>query len=219
MKYIKCISIIFLLVGLRNDLHAQVPVIKEPHHKPVLANDYVRLLDVHINPHDTTQYHIHAAPSVMVMLSNSTIGIQKYGEPPAAPGNVTAGTTSFVDYAKNPITHRVFNSGDNVFHVMDIELVKKNPSSDSCDAIHANNVETTINEKLVRVYKFDLAAAQSLNITKSSCAHLLICISGNVNSINKKLSTGDYVFFKPNTETTVNNQSADKSTCVVLELK
>lgn len=197
MKYIKCVSIIFLLFGLYNDLHAQVPVIKEPHHKPVLVNDYVRLLDVHINPHDTTQYHIHAAPSVMVMLSNSTIGIQKYGEAPAAPGNVTAGTTSFVDYAKNPVTHRVFNTGKNVFHVMDIELAKKNPSSDSCNPIQENNVETTINEKLVRVYKFDLNGTGSLHINKCSCAHLLVCISGNVNASNKKLTTGAYAFFKP----------------------
>src|ERR1700759_3188819 len=105
-----------------NELHAQVPVIKEPHHKPVLVNNYVRLLDVHINPGDTTLYHIHAAPSVIVMISNSIIGIQKLGESPLAPGNVTAGTTSFVDYRKNPVTHRVYNSGNNIFHVMDIEL-------------------------------------------------------------------------------------------------
>ena len=112
-----------------------------------MVNDYVRLLDVHLNAGDTTQYHIHAAPSVIVMISNSTIGMQKFGEAPSAPSNVTAGATSFVDYDTNPITHRVYNSGNNVFHVMDIELAKKNPSADSCNAFQENNVETTINEK------------------------------------------------------------------------
>ena len=140
-----------------NNVIAQVPVIKEPHHKPVLVNDYVRLLDVHINAGDTTQYHIHAAPSVIVMISNSIIGIQKSGEAPAAPGNVTAGSTSFIDYKANPVTHRVYNAGNNIFHVMDIELAKENPSPDSCNALQENNVETTINNNLVRVYKFDLS--------------------------------------------------------------
>ena len=49
---------------------AQVPVREEPHHKPVLENNYVRLLDVHLNAGDTTQYHIHATPSVIVFISN-----------------------------------------------------------------------------------------------------------------------------------------------------
>jgi hypothetical protein len=173
---------------------------------------------VYLNAGDTTQYHIHAAPSVIVMISNSTIGMQKSGEAPSAPGNVTAGATSFVDYEKNPVTHRVYNSGNNIFHVMDIELAKKNPSSDSCNALQENNVETTINNNLVRVYKFDLTD-NSLHINKSSCAHLLVCIEGKVNASNKTITTGEYIFFNPNTEITLSNKNADKSTCVVLELK
>jgi len=218
MKCIKYIPQILLLIIVCNNVHAQVPVIKEPHHKPVLVNNYIRLLDVHLNAGDTTQYHIHAAPSVIVMISNSTIGMQKSGETPSAPGNATAGATSFVDYKKNPVTHRVFNLGNNVFHVMDIELVKNEPSADSCNALQENNVETTINNNLVRVYKFDVSD-NSLHINKSSCAHLLICISGKVSTSNKTLTTGEYVFFNPNTDITLNNKNTGKSTCVVLELK
>jgi hypothetical protein len=218
MKCIKYIPQILLLIIVCNDVHAQVPVIKEPHHKPVLVNKYVRLLNVYLNAGDTTQYHIHAAPSVIVMISNSTIGMQKSGEAPSAPGNVTAGATSFVDYEKNPVTHRVYNSGNNIFHVMDIELAKKNPSSDSCNALQENNIETTINNNLVRVYKFDLSS-NSLHINKSSCAHLLVCISGKVSTSNKTITIGEYVFFNPGTEITLLNKNTDKSTCVVLELK
>jgi hypothetical protein len=219
MKYLKYISQILLLFIFCSDIYAQVPVIKEPHHKPVLVNNYIRLLDVHLNAGDTTQYHIHAAPSVIVMISNSTIGIQKSGEAPAASGNVTAGSTSFVDYGKNPITHRVYNSGNNIFHVMDIELAKKNHSADSCNALQENNIETTINNNLVRVYKFALNTNNSLHINKSSCAHLLICISGAVSTSNKKITTGEYTFFNPNTDVSINNNQKDSSTCVVVELK
>ncbi len=209
----------FILCIVCNKIHAQVPVIKEPHHKPVLVNDYVRLLDVHINAGDTTMYHIHAAPSVIVMISKSVIGIQKFGETPSAPGEVLPAQTSFTDYGTNPITHRVYNSGNNIFHVMDIELVKKEPSHDSCIALQQNNFQTTINEKLVRVYKFNLDEHQLLNLTKNSCAHLLICISGEINTSNKKLSTGEYFFFNANTSISINNNQNNSATCVLLELK
>lgn len=204
---------------LLNNLHAQVPVIKEPHHKPVLVNNYVRLLDVHINQNDTTQYHIHAAPSIIVIISNSTIGSQKFGEAPSATNNVTAGSTSFIDYGTNPVTHRVFNEGNNVFHVMDIELVKKNPSPDSCAALQQSNVQTTLNEQLVRTYKFDIAAHQSFNIPKTNCAHLLVCISGEANAQGKTINIGGYAFFKPNTNITISNSKNENANFVLLELK
>ncbi|MEP6683943.1 MAG: hypothetical protein ABJA35_11815 [Parafilimonas sp.] len=216
MKHAKhCLQFLLFFIFC-NHIKAQVPVIKEPHHKPVLVNDYVRLLDVHINAGDTTMYHIHAAPSVIVFISKSTIGSQKMGETPSAPNKVLPAQTSFVDYGANPITHRVFNAGENIFHVMDIELVKKNPSADSCSAL--TNAETTINEKLVRVYKFDVSQ-QPFIVNKNSCAHLLVCISGEITISAKKLKTGDYVFFNPNTEISLNNNQKENSTCVMLELK
>jgi hypothetical protein len=219
MHYIKSLASFLLFFIVCNDVHAQVPVIKEPHHKPVLINKYVRLLDVHLNAGDTTQYHIHATPSVIVIISNSTIGMQKMGEAPSAPGNTTAGSVSFVDYGTNPITHRVFNAGNNVFHVMDIEIVPRKPSADSFSVLKQSNIETIVNEKLVRTYKLDIDAHQSLNIDKSSSAHLLICVDGEVSASNKTITTGEYVFFNPDTEITLSNKNTGKSTCVVLELK
>ena len=53
----------FSIFLFAKSVFAQVPVRNEPHHKVVLENDYVRLIEVHIKPHDTTLTHIHAAPS------------------------------------------------------------------------------------------------------------------------------------------------------------
>lgn len=216
MKYLKylfhCISLTACL-----KVTAQVPVVQEPHHKTVLENNYVRLLDVHLNAGDTTQYHIHAAPSVIVFLSKSIMGAQLMGKAPAPPNEVSPGGTLFVDYGRNPVTHRVYNSGSNVFHVMDIELVKQQPSPDSCAAIQQTNIKAIINEKLVHVYQFNLSPNQSFTINESNCAHLLICISGKVNAGKQNMKTGDYIFFQPNTETFVSTQI--NSTCILLELK
>ncbi|MGI8951094.1 MAG: hypothetical protein ACR2FN_05875 [Chitinophagaceae bacterium] len=218
MNYVKYFFAVSLIIMCSNIL-AQVPVREEPHHKMVLENDYVRLLDVHIKPGDTTLYHVHAAPSVMVHITKSTIGSQIMGEAVIPPAEVLAGQTRFAAYDEKPITHRVFNDGTNVFHVMDIELVKKNPSPDSCTSLQQGNMETTINEKLVRVYKFDLSSQQTITLLAGSCAHLLICISGEVNTTNKNIKTGEFVFFNPHTEITVGNKQAGTSTYVLLELK
>lgn len=219
MKYIPGYLLLLVLVCFSADVSAQVPVREEPHHVPVLENEYIRLLDVHLNAGDTTQYHIHATPSVIVMLSNSVIGMQKLNEAPSVPGSVTAGQTSFIDYGSNPVTHRVYNSGNNVFHVMDIELLKNKPSQDSCNALQPNIAETISNENLVRVYKLTAGSMQTLNIPAGNCTHLLICISGIVTAADKKLSNGDYVFFNPDTSIAVRNQQNENATCILLEIK
>ena len=218
MSYSKY-SILFLLLMICSGLYAQVPVRQEPHHKTLLINNYVRLLDVHIKPGDTTLYHTHAAPSIMVHLTKSIIGIQMMGQAIMPPSEVLQGKTSFAAYDVKPITHRVYNAGKNVFHVMDIELVKKQPSAHSCAALQIPGAAITIDEKLARVYKFDLVNQQSINLPAGSCAHLLICITGEVNTNGKKISTGKYLFFNPDSRVSVTNKQTNNATCVVLELK
>jgi hypothetical protein len=209
----------FILLIAFNNIRAQVPVREEPRHKPVLENDYIRLLDVHINPGDTTLYHIHAAPSVIVHITRSIIGSQVMGEAVMPPGEVLPAQTRFAAYDERPITHRVYNAGRDVFHVMDVELVKKDPSHDSCTALQQSNIETTINEKLVRVYKFDVSNQKTITLPAGSCAHLLICISGEINTTGKKIKAGEYIFFDPVIEVAISNKQNDISTCVLLELK
>jgi len=218
MLHAKYFSLLLLLIAF-NSVVAQVPVREEPHHKLVLQNDYVRLLDVYIKPGDTTLYHIHVAPSVMVHITKSTIGIQVMGRQVATPALVSPGETKFAAYDKNPVAHRVYNAGKNIFHVMDIELVKKEPSNEPCNALTNANVETNLDEKLVRVYKFDLNNRQKINIPAGSCAHLLICTNGEANTNGKEITTGEYIFFAPRTKVSFDNKQEATATCVVLELK
>lgn len=210
---------LFAILSFHKTEAQAVPVIKEPHHNPVLVNEYVRLLDVHINPGDTTLYHIHQTASVIVPISKTTTGIQKWGEAPGAPSTAVPGNVAFVHFETAPVTHRVFNADNNVYHVMDIELVKKEPSPDSCAALQQSSVETPINEKLVRVYKFDVSKTSPMNVSANSCAHLLVCISGELNAGSKHIKTGDYIFYNPNTPLNISNQQTENASCVLLELK
>jgi redox-sensitive bicupin YhaK (pirin superfamily) len=101
---------------------------------------------------------------------------------------------------------------------MDIELARSEPSVDSCTALK-NKAETRINEKMVRVYKFDLGHQETFNLPAGSCAHLLICTAGETNSAGKKIKTGNYVFFNPGTQVSLNNTKPGNATCILLELK
>ena len=55
-------SMVLLLCGLAcmHDAAAQVPVEKEAHHKIVLENEWVRVLEGNVPPHDTTPSHVRA---------------------------------------------------------------------------------------------------------------------------------------------------------------
>src|SRR5687767_7354840 len=61
------------------DARSQVQVSKEPRHKPVLQNEYVRLLDVWLPPGDTTFYHIHSTPSLFLYLTSNRTSSQVLG--------------------------------------------------------------------------------------------------------------------------------------------
>jgi len=203
-----------------NAVSAQVPVREEPHHKVFLENEYVRLIDVHIAPHDTTLIHIHAAPSVIVFLTKSKIGTQIVGDS-AVVSNVMPAQTSYAAYDKKPITHRVWNRGDSMFHVMDIEMVKTDPAADSCAVLSQPGAKMQIVQKLVRVYNIDFNSSTKYKIEKSTCAYLLINVSGNVTTYSGNVVSGvqpgKFVFFSPQSSFEIN--ASKNAQCVLLQLK
>lgn len=219
MMACKNLFCLLVLVFLYKNTHAQVPVYEEPLHKVVLKNNYIRLIDVHLPPGDTTQFHIHAATSVFIHFTTSTIGGQVMGEAFSKPGIVEAGYTRYTDYAKEQLVHRVYSADKNDFHVMDIELMKKEPAADSCAGLSQPNIQTTVNEKLVRMYKFNLESPGSLDVPAGSCAHLLACITGEVNTGDKKIKAGGYKFYDANMAIRISNSSGNKAGCVLVELK
>jgi hypothetical protein len=213
-------SLLFFLI-VCDSLSAQVPVREEPHHKVVLENDYVRLIDVHIPAHDTTLAHIHAAPSVIVFLSASTIGTQIVGENSVI-SKVVPAQTGYAAYDEKSITHRVWNDGNSLFHVMDIELVKKNPADDSCAILSQKGMALQRVQKLVRTYKITLQKGNSLQLPKSACAYLLIDITGSTTASSAgkthQLKSGKFVFSYPQTAVNISGNHSDAE-CVLLELK
>ena len=103
-------------------LTAQVQVSKEPRHKKVLENKYIRLLDVEIPPGDTSLFHIHSTPSVFVHFTNTVVCSQikwKAWET----GKNTQGNASYRSFVNDTLVHRVSNCDTVPFHVTDVEIL------------------------------------------------------------------------------------------------
>lgn len=211
--------IIFILAN--NTIKAQVPVFEEPRHRVVLLNKYVRLIDVHIPPHDTTLYHRHSTPSAIVFLTKNMTGSQLMGGV-ASSGQAIPGNTFFADYGNKPIIHRVWNQDSIVYHVMDIELLN-GADTVSCPVIKDQSVQLAWEQKIIRMYTVHISVGNNTIIKPGNCPHLLILIDGSVQAISgntsKKLAAGDFIWCAAETGLQINNTNTQISNCALLELK
>jgi hypothetical protein len=226
MRKLLLFLIIIVPYCVNNLAYSQVPVREEPRHKMVLENQYIRLFDVHIAPHDTTYYHIHAAPSVVIIISHSVIGTQVFGKAPSLPGEVKPGATSYIDYGAHPLTHRVWNQSPDTFHVMDIELLRKPANFDSCSLPDNPFLKFDWEKQPLRVYHINLPEGKDYKLPPLACAHLLVIIHGSVNVTNgspeiapvlNKLQTGMYDWIPPQSALLISAE--ENAECVLLELK
>jgi hypothetical protein len=101
---------------------AQVQVSKEPRHVPMIENKYIRLLDVWLQPGDTTGYHIHSTPSVFLPFTTTWTGGQIKGSG-WVKSKMIAGEAWYTSYIPDSVIHRVANYDSSVFHVTDVELL------------------------------------------------------------------------------------------------
>lgn len=122
MRFYRLQLLIFLSSLSCLSVTAQVQVSKEPFHKPVIENKYIRLLDVWLQPKDTTQFHIHSTPSVFLHFTKTNTGSQ------VRSGNWThetsvPGKTWYRSFIGDTLVHRVCNADSVPFHVTDVELL------------------------------------------------------------------------------------------------
>ena len=184
-----------VIVSLYSSIVAlsQVPVRDEPRHHNVFENQFVRILDVHLGPKDTTLYHLHNTPSVFIIFTNTNVGSQLLGGQPQMGANVT-GEISY-DNLASPRIHRVWNEDTGWFHVIDIELTGKNQLSSQ--AILKNDLLTLLfNEKEVTGYKVQLKQKQQLQLPATAKGYLLISLS-TATIDHKTHDKSEFRFMKP----------------------
>jgi len=195
-------------------LIAQLPVNREPHHKVIFENSYLRLLEGTIPVNDTTAAHLHAANSVVVFLSHSTFGIEVVGEKPVIT-TVSPGDLKYVAYGDKPVNHIVWNQTPPVFHFFVAELSKRPPAKDSCSTLSQPGATLQWQQKSVTAYYLEISDSQSCRLPPSGCARLLIDITGTISTGSRSLQPDNYVFFPPQSKIEIKGNAR----CVLLEIK
>lgn len=197
-----------------------VAVSKEPRHKNVFENQYVRVLDVHIAPGDTTLFHKHETPSVFISLHPVKTGSQVIIEE----GNATILSLdrkiTFEGFYKTPRIHRVWNADTSVFHVMDIEVLTKGNRNIE-PAIATAGFTQVFDAPPVRVYRLVLKGHQQLNFERTAPMLIVGLNNAGKGSVNKKLFSkeGDFLFLNPSEKVVLANNSEQEYSFAVLELK
>jgi hypothetical protein len=82
-----------------------VHILDEPRHRTVYQSDTYRLIDVQINPGDTTLPHTHDSAILYTFISNGQ-------------GPLNGRLSSVTTYVDEPFTHRVNNPGPGLFRII-----------------------------------------------------------------------------------------------------
>jgi hypothetical protein len=201
---------------------AQVPVRDEPRHHNVFENKYVRLLDVFLAPHDTTQFHMHNTPSVFTTFTKTATGSQTISGQPS--GDLSTAGKSWYDSLSTPRIHRVWNEDTSWFHVMDIELVAGKPQGDQ-PALQDPSLKLFFNEPLANGYRLELQPGNPVELPASSVGYLLLSIAHaeidyktNNYAQHRVMKSGHYLWIDPGKSFSFSSQT-DTSLFVVLQLK
>ena len=202
---------------------AQVPVSKEPMHKPVLVNKYIRLLDVWIQPGDTSLFHIHAIPSLFIILSNTFTGSQIKGEE-WIKGQAAADTTWYRSFSPDILVHRVANFDTVPFHVNDIEILS---SFDSNNSSQKKPLPFTLLFENEKAYAYQLTNSTfNKKIIKGRGPMIAELASGDgvffydtISKQSTEIKAGKYLYIEPGTTFFFTVPEKNKINLVLFEIK
>jgi acetolactate synthase regulatory subunit len=125
-----------------------IPVEQEPQHHLVFANEFVRVIDLHMPPGFRSLKHSHVWDNVAVTIDPG----RNDPEALARVGRVT--------FQKGGYSHAVGNTAPLEAHFLDIEILTSGAKANETRELAAHKLELE-NDK-VRVYRVTLAPGQSM---------------------------------------------------------
>lgn len=214
--------LVLLLLWSSHQVVAQdaVAVSKEPRHKNVFENKYLRVLDVHIAPGDTTQFHKHETPSVFISLHPVKTGSQVIIEDGSATVLSIDRKITFEGFYESPRIHRVWNEDTSVFHVMDIEILSKGNKNKEAP-IATESIKLLFEAPVVRAYRVTLGSNQEIKIERKAAILIVGLTDASNVMINKKSfkKEGDFLFIPPSEKIKLVNGDQQEYSFALLELK
>lgn len=219
MNY-KVYFLLAILVMYTAALSAQVQASKEPKHKKVLENKYIRLLDVWMQPGDTSLFHIHSTPSVFLILSN-TATISQIKGADWETGKNKAGHSWYHSFINDTLIHRVGNVDTVPFHVTDIELLSPYKPNEKREALSFPLLYE--NE---RVFAYQLTDTSFTDHRMNKRGPLIAeVVNGEVQYHDVKggksmtIKSGKYLYIEPGKEFSFSSLEKEKTIMVLFEIK
>ena len=202
---------------------AQVQVRDEPRHHNVFENEFVRILDVHLGPNDTTLYHLHNTPSVFIIFTNTNLGSQLIGGQPQKGANIN-GMVSY-DSLSTPRIHRVWNEDTGWFHIMDVELTSKLQKGNT-PVLQNPSLQLLFNERQVNGYSTELKPGNTLQLPASTAGYLIVSkgeadIEYSVNSKKQRriMKAAHYIWIHAGNSFSIGPKDNDPANFIILQLK
>ena len=218
----KCLPLISALCSTIL-VSAQVQVRNEPRHHNVFENEFIRILDVHLGPGDTTLYHLHNTPSVFIVFTNTNVGSQLIGQQSQKGANIT-GEVSY-DNLNTPRTHRVWNEDTSWFHVMDIEITSTKQKKNIAD-LQNSALKLLFNKQQVNGYNLELKAATNIQLPPSTDGYLLISKSESIIEFkideavqDRIMKPSHYIWIEAGKKISIKNMDSKAANFVLLQFK
>jgi hypothetical protein len=209
-----------LMSVLQTNAQDAVAASKEPLHKNVFENEYVRVLELHIAPGDTTLLHKHEKPVVSISLHPVRTGVQTILDDRGPKVSSRDRGITFDGFYQSPRIHRVWNRDTSMFHWMDVEVLTKGDRTLEAP-IALNGFTEAFDAPPVRAYRLTLKGNQQLDLKRN--APMLIIGLNNAGDVmvNKQSFTkeGDFLFVESSKQIQVANKKAQDYSFAVLELK
>lgn len=217
----KCLSIIVYFAITKLSVAQVVAVSKEPMHRNVFENGYLRVLDVHVLPGDTSLFHKHETPSVFIVLNPVKTGSEVIIESGTSKALLKDSVITFESFEKSPRIHRVWNEDTIEFHVMDVEVFNKKRLNIT-PAVKPPAFKLVFDEATLRGYRLSLSSGIKITLP-ASYPYLVVCLDNAANKVmvnNKSFGRkGDYLFIDPGQQVSFQNVGTETFSFAVLEIK
>jgi hypothetical protein len=101
-----------------------MPTSLEPHHHVKYENQYIRVMEVSLQPGESSLFHTHSFDVVYVTLADATARAQEMGKEWGMATAFKVGGVSVDEAARSPHTHHLQNIGTTRFHTINIEILQ-----------------------------------------------------------------------------------------------
>ena len=157
------------------DSKGQVQVHEEPFHKLVFENDWFRILQVDLEPGDTSAYHIHDQPIAYTCRKGGIIYLENLD------GNSRSveladdwiGSDSY-DLAE-PLIHRIANLGDTSFQLLAVEVRENKHRTEQTDLLTG---QLLLKDNHFLIGSFKILPGSHIDLS-SSAARVIILRTGD----------------------------------------